>query len=205
MIETVETLRVLIEQIVLRLDYLGIGLIMVVTAPELVLPFAGFLVDRNQLSAPAVIAAGTLGALVGQTGIYLLAAWVGERRVRQFLRRRGRWLLLQEHDFDRALELFERYDSWFLVVGRFVPSVRSMISLPAGVAKVGLARFVGLTLLGTAVWNTFLVYLGAALGRNWPVLLELFATYETVVWVVLAGALGLFVLLRIRQRLVLRN
>jgi membrane protein DedA with SNARE-associated domain len=205
MIETIDTLRVLIEQIVLRLDYLGIALVMTVTAPELVLPFAGFLVDRNQLSAPAVIAAGTLGALIGQTGIYLLAAWVGEGRVRQFLRRYGRWLLLQERDFDRALELFERYDSWFLVVGRFVPSVRSMISLPAGVAKMGLVRFIGLTFLGTAVWNTFLVYLGAALGRNWPVLLEFFATYETVVWVVLAGALGLFIVLRIRQRLVLRG
>lgn len=169
--------------------YSGIALVMVIAAPELVMPFAGFLVARGDLSFTGVMVAGVVGATVGQGGIYWAARAVGEARVRSFFRRRGGWLLVSEGDLERTLNLFDRYENAVVLFGRVVPTVRSLISIPAGIRAMPLGRFLLFSALGTALWNALLLYAGMMVGRNWGALVDLLGTYETVVLVLL----GLFI------------
>ena len=167
---------------VASLDYLGVALLLLFLAPELVLPFAGFLVARGDLGFASVLAAGTLGALLGQLVFYGAARALGEVRVRRFIRRRGRFVLLRESDLDRVLALYERFDVHALVFARFVPTLRTLVSIPAGFLAVNPWRFTALTTLGTLLWNALLIAAGALLGRNWHALIPFANAYG---WVVL--------------------
>ena len=120
--------------------YAGIALVMVVFAPELVMPFAGLLVARGELSFAGVLAAGVLGAMAGQGLIYGLSRRVGEGRVKRFFGRYGRLLLVSEGDVERTLTLFDRHENLLVLFGRAVPTVRSLISVPAGVRRMPLGR-----------------------------------------------------------------
>lgn len=182
--------------------YAGIALVMVVFAPELVMPFAGFLVARGELGFAGVLVAGVVGAMLGQGLIYGLARRVGERRVRDFIRRYGRFVFTSEQDLDRTLNLFNRFDNALVFFGRAVPTVRSLISVPAGVRRMPLGRFFVLTALGTALWNALLLYAGMAAGRNWGQLVGLLETYETVILVLLGLAVAALLALRVREQVV---
>ncbi len=182
--------------------YAGIALVMVVFAPELVMPFAGFLVARGELGFAGVLVAGIVGAMLGQGAIYGLARRVGERRVREFIRRYGRYVFTSERDLDRTLNLFNRFDNALVFFGRAVPTVRSLISVPAGVRRMPLGRFFVLTALGTAMWNALLLYAGTAAGRNWGQLVGLLETYETVILVLLGLAVAALLALRVREQVV---
>ena len=182
--------------------YAGIALVMVVFAPELVMPFAGFLVARGELGFAGVLVAGIVGAMLGQGLIYGLARRVGERRVREFIRRYGRYVFTSERDLDRTLNLFNRFDNALVFFGRAVPTVRSLISVPAGVRRMPLGRFFVLTALGTTIWNAVLLYAGTAAGRNWRQLVGLLETYETVILVLLGLAVAALLALRVREQVV---
>ncbi|CAN5652567.1 DedA family protein [soil metagenome] len=194
-----DNLRLLVSQLVLTLDYPGIALVMVAVAPELVMPFAGFLAVTGEMTLLGVVVAGTVGSVVGSTLPYLLARWLGECRVRSFVRRHGRWLLLFERDLDRALRLFDRYDQRLVLFGRAVPAVRSLISLPAGLLRMPLFSFLFYTALGTALWNATLAYAGVLLGRNWWRVLEGLEVYESLVWLALGLMLLVFFTRRVRR------
>lgn len=196
----VDTLRSLVQGLITVLDYPGIALVMVAVMPELVMPFAGFLVATGQLSFMGVLVAGTLGSVAGSLAIYALARWLGEPRVRSFFRGRGRWLLLHERDLDRVLRLFDRYDDLVLLFGRFIPTVRSLISVPAGLLPLAPGRFLLLTATGALILNTVLTYAGIMLGRNWQQILVWVEIYEALVWTVLAVMLLLFVARRLKRR-----
>ncbi len=182
--------------------YAGVALVMVVAAPQLVMPFAGVLVARGELSFAGVLVAGVVGAMLGQGAIYGLARRVGERRVRDSIRRYGRYVFTSEGDLDRTLNLFNRFDNALVFFGRAVPTVRSLISVPAGVRQMPLGRFFVLTALGTALWNALLLYAGMAAGRNWGQLVGLLETYETVILVLLGLAVAALLALRVREQVV---
>lgn len=196
-----DELRRLVSALILSLDYPGIALVMMAVAPELVMPFAGFLAATGDLTLVGVVTAGTIGAVAGSSVLYLLARWLGETRVRRFVRRYGHWLLLVERDLDRALRLFGRYDQPLVIFGRFVPALRSLISLPAGLVRMPFAVFVLYTALGTALWNGALAFAGVLLGRNWRRVLDLFEVYEALIWLALGLALFVFFTRRVRQLL----
>lgn len=183
------------------LSYGGIALVMIVAAPELIMPLAGFLVAQGELSFTGVLLAGTFGAMVGQLGIYGAARAVGERRIRAFLRRYGRFLLVTEGDLGRALRLFDRFENMALLFSRIIPTVRSLISVPAGIQPLPLLRFTFFTALGTALWNAVLLYAGTLLGKNWRVLAELLGTYETVVLILLGLGVAALLTFRLKSRL----
>lgn len=182
--------------------YVGLGAAHIVAAPELILPLAGFMVAQGDLSFAWVLVASLIGALLGQLTIYLVARAFGERRVRDFLRRYGRGLLTSESDLDRVLRLFSRYQPFVLSLGRAVPTVRSLISVPAGLQRVPLWRFVLLTVLGTALWNSLLLLAGMLVGRNWRQLAALLETYGTVVLVLLGLGVGALLIRRFRAQVV---
>ena len=176
----------LYSQLISTLGYTGIFLLMIIVAPEFILLYTGYLITQTQLEFVWVLVVSTLGALVGQLCIYGAARAFGEARTRVFIQRFGRWLLLTEADYQRVLDMFARFDSWFLILGRFLPTVRSLVSLPAGFLPLSVRRFVLLTVIGSGMWNALLLLAGSVLGREWTRLTPLMQYYQ---W------LGLIVLL----------
>nr|MDQ3328133.1 DedA family protein [Chloroflexota bacterium] len=137
-----------IRDVVEGLGYAGIAFLILLEnlippiPSELVLPFAGYLIDQGVYSPLGVLTAATTGSVVGALILYGLGAWFGEERVRGFVRRFGRWLFLREADVDRAEVWFIRHGAKAVLFGRLVPVVRSLVSLPAGVARMPLLQFV---------------------------------------------------------------
>ncbi|HNT74419.1 MAG TPA: DedA family protein [Anaerolineae bacterium] len=152
---------------------------------ELVLPLAGWLTlgENASFSLWGVTVVGSLGALAGTYVFYGLGRWFGEDRVRYLLRRFGKWLLLSEQDLDVALAWFAKYGEYVIFFGRMVPIVRSLISVPAGLAKMNLPRYSLYTVIGTALWSFLLAFAGRLLGESWPVVSEIIDQYEHVVLV----------------------
>jgi alkaline phosphatase len=188
-----------------HLDYLGVALLMVVVAPELILPFSGFLVARGDMHYVGVLLAGTAGAIVGQLLIYSVARAFGEARVRRFLRRYGGWLLLKESDLDKVFSFLNRFELSAMITARFIPTARSMISLPAGFLPMPLWRFALLTAIGTGLWNSLLIGLGALLGRNWQALAPVIDAYEWLGVAVLVLIVAMLIRRRVKQQLALRT
>lgn len=130
---------------------------------ELVLPVAGFLASRGELGLLLVIVAATVGSVVGAVVLYELGARVGRERLRAVMRRVP---LLEVQDLDRAEEWFQRHGQASVLLGRCLPVVRSLVSVPAGAERMPRLRFVLLTALGSGVWNAGFVLAGYGLGAQ---------------------------------------
>ncbi|HLK95070.1 MAG TPA: DedA family protein [Nocardioidaceae bacterium] len=131
---------------------------------EIVLPFAGYLSQRGELALGWVLVAATLGALTGAVALYGFAATVGQERASALL---ARIPLVDREDVDRASDWFARHGRSAVLLGRLVPGVRSLVSLPAGAQRMPLGQFVVYTAIGSLVWNSLLVGGGYALGTQW--------------------------------------
>ena len=134
---------------------------------EAILPLAGFLAGQGRMWLPGVILAATVGAVIGALILYGIGAWFGDERVRWLVRRYGRWLGVQERDLDKANGWFDRHGGKAVMICRMVPIVRSLVSVPAGLRRMNLARFVLYTALGSGLWNSILILCGWWLGDNW--------------------------------------
>ena len=138
--------------------YVGVALLMFaenVFPPipsELIMPLAGFVAARGELSLPGVIVAGALGSIAGLHLWYELGRAIGTERLGRWAERHGRWLGLDAEDVEAARAWFDRHGPFAVLLGRLVPTVRTLISVPAGVARMGRARFLALSAAGTLVW-----------------------------------------------------
>jgi membrane protein DedA with SNARE-associated domain len=133
---------------------------------EIVVPLGGALASQGKLSFVAVVAASTLGNLVGSLVAYLLTRRYGERVI---LSRGGRWMGLSRGHLTLANRFFGRYGVWAVFLGRLLPIVRTYISFPAGLSRVRLTTFIVATLLGAIPWNFALAYAGFKLGQHYEV------------------------------------
>lgn len=191
--------------VVERFGYAGVALLVALEnlAPpipsEVVLPMAGFAVSRGTLTFLGTVLAATVGSVTGALAIYGLGRRVGERRVRGWFDRHGRWLLLSGRDVDRAQGWFDRHGAWAVLLGRLVPGVRSYVSFPAGFARMGLPRFLALTTLGSALWNALLVGLGVQLGARWHLVSGYVDAGGWAVWILIGLALALLAARRWRR------
>lgn len=207
MAELLDQLSVIIREIIMALGYPGISLVMFaenVFPPipsELVMPFAGFLVADGNMNFIYVILAGTIGAVLGAIVLYYLGLWLDEPVIRRFIRNFGRYFLLSEDDLDRALEFFGKYGEAVIFFGRLIPIIRSLISVPAGMNRMPMGKFLIFTAFGTTVWNLVLTAAGYWLGENWQEILGYVKQYERVTLVVLAIAVVVFVVLRVKGML----
>lgn len=149
--------------------YVGIALLMIlenlipIIPSELILPFAGFLVAEGEMSFVGVITSASAGSTIGATAWYALGRAWGAAGVRQFMARHGGWLLLHVDDVTRAEAWFKRHQRRATFLGRLMPGVRSLISLPAGVAGMPAPLFLAFTTAGTVVWTAALTMAGYAL------------------------------------------
>lgn len=131
---------------------------------EVVLPLAGFLSGQGRMSLPAVLVTSTLGSVAGAVALYVLGRRLGEERATRLL---ARLPLVDDHDIERAVGWFHRHGRPAVFLGRLIPGVRSLISLPAGAEHMPVPQFVVLTAAGSALWNCLLVGAGVALGTRW--------------------------------------
>lgn len=133
---------------------------------ELIMPFAGFAAAKGDINPIGAVVAGSAGSLLGALAWYGVGFGLGTERLKRFTTRYGRWLTISESDVDRAQQWFERYGGAAVCIGRLIPAVRSVISCPAGIARMGLVRFLLWSTVGTVVWTSVLTGLGYILGSR---------------------------------------
>lgn len=166
---------------------------------EVVLPLAGFEVDAGELNFLLVVLAATLGSLAGALILYAIGLYGG----RPLTLRWGKVLRVSASDLDRAEDWFDRWGDWVVLVARVIPIARSLVSIPAGMMRMGLVRFIVLTTIGSLIWNFILVFAGKQLGANWEDVTGVVEDYGlplriAVVLLIVGGAAWL--LLRRRKR-----
>ncbi len=153
---------------------------------EIVLPFGGFMTTRTSLTIPGVILASTLGSILGAIILYWIGRIVNVSRLESFIGRWGHLLRVSKKDIRTAEGWFLRYGNWTVFFCRLIPVVRSLISIPAGMAKMPFATFLLYSALGTLIWNTILVSLGAFLGESWEEILSYVEVYKDVFYILFA-------------------
>ena len=184
------------------LGVVGAGLLVAIESlfppipSEIILPLAGFTASRGSFSLVGAIIATTIGSLVGALGLYYLGRYVGLARLRRWA---DRVPLMSADDVDKAMIWFGRHDRIAVLTGRFVPIVRSLVSIPAGVERMNLGLFLLLTLIGSGIWNSLFIILGFVLGENWTIVEAFMGQYSRLILVVAVLALAVIVVLRIRR------
>ncbi len=156
----------------LALGYPGIVVLMAMESSilpvpaELVMPPAGYWVAKGEMGAVAAVAAGVVGSILGSLANYFLALWLGRGLVRRF----GRYVLISERSLERSERYFAAHGEISVLLGRMLPVVRHLISIPAGLARMSLVAFVVYTGVGATIWCAILVWIGYFLGRHEGVL-----------------------------------
>lgn len=165
---------------------------------ELVLPLAGYTASQGYYSVFSAVAWATAGSLVGALALYWLGAAWGLARICALA---DRIPLMHAHDVRRAVAWFGRHGRTAVFVGRLVPGVRSLISIPAGIDRMPLLRFCVFTTAGSLVWNAALILAGYELGEQWHVVEGYVGPASNVVYLLLGIALVVVAARRVRQRL----
>ena len=197
--DALNAIKIWVEQIISSMGYVGLYLVMFLEnvfppiPSEVVLPLAGNLTLTGRFSIFWITIIGMLGSLTGAFLFYGLGKWLGEARVRTIMEKYGRYALLSTNDLDRSLEWFDKYDDWVIFFSRMVPIVRSLISIPAGIASMNITKFSFFTILGTALWSFLLALGGRLLGEQWPLIAEFINTYQNIVLVIAVAAVLLFI------------
>jgi len=164
---------------------------------EVILPLAGFTAGQGKISLVAAIVWTTLGSVAGALVLYFLGSWLGLDRTRRLL---GKLPFVSESDVDKADSWFDEHGNAAVFAGRMVPVVRSLISIPAGVSGMPIARFTLYTAAGSLVWNSALILAGYALGENYSVIDRYLGWVSTAVLAALAIAIVWFVVSRLKAR-----
>jgi membrane protein DedA with SNARE-associated domain len=204
--ELVGTIVTWAQSVVSTMGYPGLVMVMFLEnvfppiPSEVILPLAGSLALEGRFTLLGVTAVGTVGSIAGALVFYAVGHLFGEARVRFLMRRYGRWLMLSEADFDKALEWFDRYGERVIFFGRMVPIVRSLISIPAGIASMNLGFFCLYTAIGTGMWSFLLALAGYLLGKSWPLVSEWVSRYEKAAIVIGILAVVIFFARRLLQR-----
>ncbi|GMU78699.1 MAG: membrane protein [Acidimicrobiia bacterium] len=198
-----------VSDVIEAIGYLGVALLVALESifppipSEVVLPFAGFYAGKQgAIEVLGMILAATAGSLVGAWVLYGLAAWIGPVRLRGFVVKRGRWFGVKERDLDRSEAWFDKRANAAVLLGRCVPLVRSIVSIPAGFRHMPIVPFTIYTAVGSLVWNAALITAGAVLGARWEEVGDVVAILQWLVILVIAVAVAWFVWTRfVRPRL----
>lgn len=176
-----------------RLGAFGIGLLMFMEnifppiPSELIMPLAGYLATQGGMDILWVIASGTMGSLLGTLPWYYLGRRLGHDGVRRLASKHGRWLTMSPSDVDAASERFKRHGKASVLVGRLIPTVRTLISVPAGVANMPLGSFLLFSAVGTLVWTAALALAGFLLGQAYDIIERYVDPVSTTVLVILVA------------------
>lgn len=191
-----------ITRLIAATGYPGVFLLMALEsmiAPvpsEAVMPFAGFLVFEGMFSFTGVVAVSTLASITGSLISYAMGSKGGEPFVRRF----GKYLLLDESHLEMTGRFFAKYGDKTIFLSRFIPVVRHLISIPAGAGKMNLLKFSIYTVLGAGLWNAFLTWVGYVLKENWSEVRKYSEVADVFVVTLILAAAGFFVYQHFRRR-----
>lgn len=168
---------------------------------EVILLISGFFSSYTSLSVFYMILASTLGSFLGAIILYYIGKIFNKERLKKIVNGRlGKILFLKENDIDKADEWYDNKGNKSVFFCRFVPIVRSLISIPAGMSEMPMGKFIIYTICGSMIWNTVLICLGYRLGSNWEYVLTILDKYQMVVIVILIIILGYVIIKFYRKK-----
>ncbi len=165
--------------------YIGVFLLILIEnifppiPSELILLFGGFMTTYTKLNIIGMIISSTLGSLIGALLLYKIGTIFSKEKLKILISGKlGRVLKLKNSNIDNANKWFTNEGKKTVFFGRFIPLIRSIISIPAGINKMNISKFITYTLLGSVIWNLVLIILGHIVGRNWKAILKIFKLYS---------------------------
>ena len=197
-----ERLSELFANLIASTGYLGVFILMVLesmVAPvpsELVMPFAGFLVADGKLNLWLVIIISTIASVTGSLISYFIAYFGGKELIHKF----GKFVLLDKDELEWTERWFQKRGSITILISRFIPVVRHLISLPAGLARMDLKRFIFFTAIGATAWNTFLLLVGMQLRERWELVHKYSKQLDIVVVVLIVLVAAYLVYKHVKRR-----
>ncbi|TYS14067.1 DedA family protein [Rossellomorea vietnamensis] len=153
---------------------------------EVILTFGGFVTTTSDLTITGVVIASTLGSVIGAVVLYGLGLQLDVERLEKIVEKWGNILRLTKKDIHRADAWFDKYGYWSVFFCRFVPLIRSLISIPAGMSNMKFVPFLIFTTAGTFIWNIVLVNLGAKVGASWEQIVHYMDIYSNIAYAVIA-------------------
>lgn len=175
-----------------QFGYLGVFLLIAVEnifppiPSEVILIGGGFLTTTINLNVVIMIIAATLGSVIGAIALYFIGKIFNKERLKKIVSGKiGKILRLKEKDIDMADEWFDKKGNITVFFCRFVPIVRSLISIPAGMSEMPMLKFLAYTTVGSLIWNTVLIFIGNRVGDNWESILGIFDKYSHIVLIIL--------------------
>lgn len=167
---------------------------------EVILTFGGFMTTTSNMSIIGVIVVSTIGSVVGAIVLYGIGLLIDVNRLGKIVDRWGHILRLTSKDIRKVNDWFNKFGVWAVFLGRLVPLVRSLISIPAGMAHMNFGIFLLFTTVGSLIWNSILVSVGAAVGASWSTIVGYMDTYSNVVLLLLVVLFVLFIILFMKKR-----
>lgn len=175
-----------------QFGYLGVFLLILAEnmfppiPSEVILTLGGFMTTTTSMTKLGIIIASTAGSVIGASILYGIGLLLDVPRLEKIVGKYGKFLRLTIKDIHKADAWFDKYGVWAVFFGRLIPIVRSLISIPAGMSNMKFGLFLLFTTLGTLIWNTVLVSVGAAVGDNWDDIVGYMDIYSDIVYVLIA-------------------
>lgn len=192
----------LIIQIMNQFGYLGVCFLIAIEnifppiPSEVILTFGGFMTTYTRLTVPGVIIFSTLGSTIGAVVLYWIGTALTPQRLEALTKGKAfRVLGFEKEDVEKTIGWFDRHGKKAILFGRCIPIIRSLVSVPAGMAQIQMPVFLAYTMIGSTIWNILLVSLGAILGASWEVVAVYIGKYSAFIKAVLIAAV-LFLVIR---------
>ena len=198
----------IILSIMEQFGYLGVFLLITIEnvfppiPSEVILLFGGFMTTYTKLNILGMIIVATLGSIFGAIILYYIGKIFNKDRLKKIIGGKlGKILRLKNSDIDKADKWFDTKGQKTVFFCRFIPLVRSLISIPAGMSEMPIIKFITYTLAGSLIWNTVLIILGSIVGNNWTSILSVLETYSNIVVIILGLVFIIFVAIFYKKRI----
>ncbi|MBM6369641.1 DedA family protein [Staphylococcus epidermidis] len=171
-----------------------------VVPSEIILTFAGLLSVKSHLSIWTLLIIATIASFIGLLILYYICRLISEEKLYRFVDRHGKWMKLKSKDLKRANDWFKKYGAWAVFLCRFVPVLRVLITIPAGINRMNVIQFTTLSLIGTTIWNFALILLGRLLSDSFDALMNGIHTYSRIMYIIIIIAVIYFVIHYLMKR-----
>lgn len=195
-----------ITSIMEQFGYFGIALLILLEnvfppiPSEVILTFGGFMTTKSELTIVGVVIASTIGSVVGAVILYWIGRILNVDRLERIIEKWGKYLRLTKEDVRKADAWFDKYGPWTVFFCRFIPLIRSLISIPAGMSGMNQWLFLLLTTLGTLIWNLVLVIVGAKVGDNWHQIVNYMDVYSNFMYAIIAIGIIVFIIWFVKRK-----
>ncbi|WP_436875651.1 DedA family protein [Mammaliicoccus sciuri] len=195
-----------ITSVMEQFGYFGIALLILLEnvfppiPSEVILTFGGFMTTKSDLTVLGVVVASTIGSVGGAVILYWIGRILNVERIERIIEKWGKYLRLTKEDVRKADAWFDKYGPWTVFFCRFIPLIRSLISVPAGMSGMNQWLFLVLTTIGTLIWNLVLVLVGAKVGDNWHQIVNYMDVYSHFMYAFIAIGIIVFIIWFIRKK-----